>query len=550
MSSQKPNAAGPSSLVRSNLAVASGTAVSRVTGLLRIVVFGIIIGQSALADAYDGANNSPNSIYELFIGGVFAATLVPLFTKIFHNRDTDAATDDDLSAADAIFSVGIVVLALVTLLSVLLASQIFHLFAINVAPGIDASEYRNIGTMLTRIFVVQIFFYGVGALATAALNARRRFFAAAWAPVASNIVVICLLLLVPGVVDGQPTLQSISEQPSLRWLLGLGATGGIATMASILFIALRSANISFHFRPRFRHPAVKQLARLSGWTFGYVVANQIALIVIRNLAEPGSGGPDAYTKAYIFFQLPHGLLAVSLATTFAPELARAVTERNRVFFVDRMSLGIRLIALLTLPFSFLVLVIARPSVGALLQHGNFSALAADNTARALMGFSLGLVGFSVYLFVLRGFYAHEDTRTPFIINCFECVLNIVFAAVLVGRYGVLGLGLAFALAYLVSAVFALAVLEAKVPIFEMRAMLISLVPMLLSAVVAAELAWGIGRIIGSTAGIGALIRVIVCGVVGLAAYGALLALFKVPEVHYLGARFNALRSKQPVHPGE
>jgi putative peptidoglycan lipid II flippase len=550
MSSQKPSAGGPSSLVRSNLAVASGTAVSRVTGLLRIVVFGIIIGQSALADAYDGANNSPNSIYELFIGGVFAATLVPLFTKIFHNRDTDAATEDDLSAADAIFSVGIVVLALVTLLSVVLAPQIFHLFAINVAPGIDATEYRNIGTMLTRIFVVQIFFYGIGALATAALNARRRFFAAAWAPVASNIVVICLLLLVPGVVDGQPTLQAISEQPSLRWLLGLGATGGIATMSAILFMALRNANISFHFRPQFRHPAVKQLARLSGWTFGYVVANQIALIVIRNLAEPGSGGPDAYTKAYIFFQLPHGLLAVSLATTFAPELARAVAERNRVFFAERMSLGIRLIALLTLPFSFLVLVIARPSVGALLQHGNFSALAADNTARALMGFSLGLVGFSVYLFVLRGFYAHEDTRTPFIINCFECVLNIVFAAVLVGRYGVLGLGLAFALAYLISAIFALAVLEAKVPIFEMRAMLISLVPMVLSAVVAAELAWGIGRIIGATAGIGALIRVVVCGVVGLATYGAMLALFKVPEVHYLGARFNALRSKQPVHLGE
>ena len=159
------------------------------------------------------------------------------------------------------------------------------------------------------------------------------------------------------------------------------------------------------------------------WTFGYVVANQISLIFIRNLARPGSGGPDAYTKAYIFFQLPHGLLAVSLATTFAPELTRAVTERNKEKFVERMSLGIRLISLLTLPFSFLVLVTARPTIGALLQHGNFTAGAALNTSRALMGFSIGLVGFSVYLFVLRGFYAHNDTRTPFVINCF-CVMNV------------------------------------------------------------------------------------------------------------------------------
>ena len=73
---------------------------------------------------------------------------------------------------------------------------------------------------------------------------------------------------------------------------------------------------------------------------------------------------------------------------------------------------------------------------------------AANTARALAGFALGLVAFSVYLFTLRGFYAHQDTRTPFVINVVENLLNIVLALVLVGRYGVLGLGLAFAIAYL------------------------------------------------------------------------------------------------------
>ena len=95
-----------------------------------------------------------------------------------------------------------------------------------------------------------------------------------------------------------------------------------------------------------------------------------------------------------------------------------------------------------------MLALARPIIGALLEHGEFSEQAAVNTGRALAGFSIGLVGFSVYLFVLRGFYAHQDTRTPFVINVVENLLNIVFAVLLVGRYGVLGLGLAFALAYL------------------------------------------------------------------------------------------------------
>ena len=528
-------------LVRSNIAVASGTALSRLTGLIRIVVFGIVIGQTALADAYDGANNSPNSIYELFIGGVFSASLVPLFTRIFADQTND--DENSRTASDAVFSVGLVVLAAATAIAVALASPIFHLFALHTSSGVDASEYQRIGTLLTRIFLVQIFFYGVTALMTAALNARRKFFAAAWAPVASNVIIIISLLCVPAVIDGKPTLSSVNDSSALRWLLGLGATGGIAVTAALLIFSFQRENIGFHFRPQFSHPAVKKLARLSTWTFGYVVANQISLIFIRNLARPGSGGPDAYTKAYIFFQLPHGLLAVSLATTFAPELTRAVTERNKERFVERMSLGIRLISLLTLPFSFLVLVTARPTIGALLQHGNFTADAALNTSRALMGFSIGLVGFSVYLFVLRGFYAHNDTRTPFVINCFENVLNIVFALILVRHFGVLGLGLAFALAYLVSAVIALAVLEAKVPEFEMKAMLKSLVPMLISAVVAAEVAWVLGRAVGATSGMLALVRTVLCGTVGLGVYAVLLFVFHVPEVRQLVNRFQKLNSE-------
>jgi putative peptidoglycan lipid II flippase len=195
-----------------------------------------------------------------------------------------------------------------------------------------------------------------------------------------------------------------------------------------------------------------------------------------------------------------------------------------------------MIALLTLPFSFLTLVAARPVIGALLQHGNFSADAALNTARALMGFSLGLVGFSVFLFTLRAFYAHEDTRTPFVLNLFENILNIVLAVIFVRHFGVLGLGLAFAVAYLVSAVLALAVLEMKVREFEMKAMLRSLLPMLLAAVVSAQIAWFVGRALGDTAGIGAFVRSVATYLVGIGGYVALLVVLKVPETRQLVQR--------------
>ncbi len=518
-----------SHLVRSNVVVATGTALSRLTGMLRVIVFGIVVGQTALADAYDGANNSPNSVYELVLGGVLSATLVPLFTRLL--------VDDDEDAIEAVVSTAIVVLTAVTAVAIAAAPLIFRLFALNPSSAVDAGDYRSVGTALARIFLLQIFFYGLTALASAMLNARRRFFAAAWAPVLSNVVIIATLLAIPSIMDGeQPLLDDVLDTPALKWTLALGATAGIATMALVLLPALHRAGFRLRFRPDFSHPAVHRLFRLSGWTFGFVVANQVALIVVKNLAEPGSGGQDAYTKAFTFFQLPHGLLAMSIATTFVPELARAVAARDRPAFVDRMGLGLRLVALLTFPASALFVVLARPTIGALLEHGQFSATAADTTARALAGFAPGLVGFSLYLFALRGFYAHEDTRTPFVVNVGENLLNIALAFALVGRHGVLGLGLAFAIAYLVSAVWAIRVLARKVRAFPLRPVFTSLGRMLLAAVLMAEVVWIVTRHVGGDTGWGAIARLLVGGVLGLGLYAGLLLALRAPELDQLRAR--------------
>ena len=93
------------------------------------------------------------------------------------------------------------------------------------------------------------------------------------------------------------------------------------------------------FRPvlEWQHPAVRKLLVLSGWTIGFVAANQIAVVVIRNLAtQRAKASCRAYVDAFLWFVLPHGLLAVSIATTFQPELARAVIDRDRPEFVRRL----------------------------------------------------------------------------------------------------------------------------------------------------------------------------------------------------------------------
>lgn len=233
-------------------------------------------------------------------------------------------------------------------------------------------------------------------------------------------------------------------------------------MALALVFALRRSGTSLKFKFNRTHDAVRQLLKLSGWAVAYIAANQVTLVVIKNLATPGSGNVDAYSKAYTFFSLPHGLLAVSIATTFVPELARAVAQNNRQEFDRKFFSGLRLTAIATIPASIILVLFAKPIVAQLLQYGNFDASATTNTARALTGLAVGLSGFSIYLFVLRGFYSHGDTRTPFFINLFENALNVVFAIVLVKKYDVLGLGLAFSFAYLISSVIAFIALRRKI----------------------------------------------------------------------------------------
>lgn len=523
-------------MLRSNLVVAAGTALSRITGLLRVAVFVYVIGRTALADVYNIANETPNIVYELLLGGVLSATLVPLFSGF-------AETEDDEST-NVVITVAVTLMTGLTALAVLAAPLVFGIYSITPSGDVDADTLRRVGTLLTRIFMIQILFYGLAGIANAFLNSRRRFFAPAWSPILANLVIVATLLSLPdpGAADWQ--LDDVLTDDRLRWTLGLGATAGIAAMALALVPAV--IRTGHRFRPvwNWRHPSVRSLLTMSGWTLGFVAANQVSLVVIRNLAEPGSGDASAYFYAFTFFVLPHGLLAVSISTTFQPEMARAVARRDRVDLVDRTSLGIRMVALTTLPAGVVLFVLRRPIIGLAFERGVFSADDADTTARALGGFAIGLVGFSVYLFVLRAFYAHRDTRTPFVVNVVENAINIVLAIVLVNRFGVLGLTLAFAFAYLVSAVWVLQILGYKVPGFPVRSVLTSIARMLLAAVLMAEATWIVARAVGGDTGLDALVRIVVASTVGLGVYVASLLALRAPEA--TAVRDLVTRRRTPV----
>jgi putative peptidoglycan lipid II flippase len=440
-------------LLRSSATVAMGTALSRVTGLVRTIVIVYALGTTALAEAYNLANNTPNMLYDLVLGGILAATLVPVVVQTL-----DA---DDTEGINALATVIAVVLGVMTVLAMVAAPLIIAAYSITESSA-DAAREAEVAVPLLVLFLPQMFLYGLTALFSALLNAKRYFAVPAFAPVLNNVVVICLFLALPRLAGGsEPTFDQVADDRGLQLLLGLGTTAGILAMTAVLWPALRYAGIRLRWRFDVRHPAVRQVGRLSAWTFGYVVANQVAFFLVVVLAN-GVDGVTAYATAYIFFQLPYGLWAVSVMTAFTPEMAAAAVADDLERLRARFTYGLRLVLVLMLPAGAALALLAGPLVELVLEYGALDAASADTIAGTLAAFAVGLPFFAAYLYAMRGFYALRDTRTPFWINLFENGLNIVLAVALVGPFGVQGLAASFSAAYVVFSFVALVALQRRI----------------------------------------------------------------------------------------
>jgi putative peptidoglycan lipid II flippase len=531
-----PEPAARSRLLRDNVIVAFGTATSRITGFLRILVLGwaivpVIDGEAdgRLSDAYNLANTTPNIIFELVLGGILSATLVPIFTRSFADRDR--------RSIDAIVGTSLAILAGLTVIATAAAPVIIWVYTA-AREGDDAAEYRSVATKLAFLFLPQIFFYGLMSIASALLNAKRRFFAAAWAPVLVNVIVIAGLVIARSSVPGVPSLDDAHDDNRLVLLLGLGATLGVVTMALTMLPAMRHAGIHLHPKVDVNHPAVREVIRLSGWTVGYVVANQVALAIVTVLAQRDEGGLTAYTTMFIFFQLPHGLLAVTVMTTFTPDLSAAAGAEQWRRFRVTMRLGVRVIVALLLPAATAYAVLAGPATH---LSGRFADLA--DAEPVLRAFGVGLVGFSTYLFVLRGFYAQKDTRTPFRLNVVQNGLNIVLAFAFIGPWGVPGLAWAYSVSYLVAAVVSWRALGRVVQGGLRTDLLVPVIGRALVAAVAMGITCWLARdLAGSESGWGAIVRLFVAG--GL---GALVYLATLIGLGGMNPRRSAVPGR-PLHP--
>ncbi len=443
------------SLLGASAVPAVGTMLSRVSGLVRVAALTAALGLTSLADVYNLANTSPNIIYELVIGGVLSSTLVPLFIQA-HQDQRNGRGDDSESV---MVTVGFVAITLLTVVAVLLAPLINRLFALPL-HGAELKHQLDVGDDFLILLFPQVFFYGITTMATAMLHSRRRFAAPAFAPVLTNVVISIAALVVYWVLKP----ESGKSEMNTVYLLGIGTTAGVAAMAVALLPAIKRADVNLRWDFRPRHPAVKSIMKLSGWTIGFAVANQVALLLVLAYARgAGVGAVSAYQYAFIFFQLPYGLIAVSLMTAVLPELSTYAAIGDDAGFAAKFREGLSLMLTFMIPAAGAYLLFGRAVIALLLQRGEFDAAATTQTLAMLNGFSVGLPAFAVFLYCVRAFYARRNTRTPFYLNLAENSANVILMFPLVALMGESGLAAAYSVAYWFAAVVAIIVLGRVVP---------------------------------------------------------------------------------------
>ncbi|GAA1889652.1 hypothetical protein GCM10009837_09610 [Streptomyces durmitorensis] len=436
-------------LVRSSLLMAVGTVVSRATGLIRQVLQAAALGTGLLASTYNTANTVPTSLYTLLIGGALNAVLVP---QLVRARATQP--DGGRAYEQRLVTLVVCVLGVGTALAVWAAPQIVGLYMRDTPERHEAFELT---VTFARFLLPQIFFYGLFSIYGQVLNAREKFGAMMWTPVLNNVVLVGMfaayltLMTVPDQVEDITTAQ-------VR-LLGLGTTAGIALQALALVPYARAAG--FRFRPRFdwRGTGLGTSVHAAKWTLLFVLANQVALTVVTNYANaadqelPQAGaGYSAYTYAQTIWLLPQSIVTVSLVTALLPRMSRAVAEGRLQDLRADLSRALRISGVIIVPAAFLFLAQGPQIASLLFAHGAADAASARPLGYMLQAFGLGLIPFSAQYLLLRGFYAQQDTRTPFFVAAWIAGVNIALATachvLLPARWAVVGMAGAYTLSYL------------------------------------------------------------------------------------------------------
>ena len=542
------------SVLRSSVLMGTGTIASRIGGVVRGIALASALGAGTLADTFSLGNTLPNVVYILIVGGALNAVFIPELVR--HMKDDG---DDGQGYADRLITLVGAALLAVSIGAVLLAPWIVQLYA----PQFSQNDH-DLATAFARFCLPQIFFYGVYTMLSQVLNARGHFGAPTFAPLLNNLIAIATFLLFIAVA-GQARISATTLPPSQIALLGIGTTLGVAAQALVLVPVLVRAR--YVWRPNFqwRGAGLSTAGGLAFWTIALVLVNQLAYIVIVRLAttanvlaaENGTtaGGLTSYTNAHLIFILPHSVITVSVVAALLPRMSRAAHAQDHAGLAADLGGGMRTVSALIVPAAVALMVLGTQAGIVLFGWGATLQQEAALTGSVAAVLALGLLPFTLYYIVLRGWYALELTRTAFWVTV---VLNALYLALAWplfqwavrsdhGSLALIALAAGYVGSYWITLVLGWTVLSRRIGGLQTAQTLRALVRMGLAGLgtfaVMRLLQWVVSGWLTEHGRLSALLDIVLVGSIGLVVYLALARLMRITEVTEMVA---LLRRRLPV----
>ncbi|MDK0520806.1 murein biosynthesis integral membrane protein MurJ [Streptomyces sp. ML-6] len=441
-----------SGLLKSSALMAAGTLVSRLTGFVRSLVITAALGAALLGDSFTIAYTLPTMIYILTVGGGLNSVFVPQLVRSMKDDE-----DGGEAYANRLLTLVMVALGVIVAIAVFAAPWLIHMMSPTIAQDAAAN---SVAVTFARYCLPTIFFMGVHVVMGQILNARGKFGAMMWTPVLNNIVMIFtfgMFIWVYGTsAESRMGVETIPAE-GVR-LLGIGTLLGLVVQALAMIPYLREAG--FRFRPRFdwKGHGLGKTVKLAKWTVLFVLANQAGVIVVTQLATSAGklSGKDGagflgYSNAQLIWGMPQAIITVSVMAALLPRISRAAHDNDPGAVRDDISQGLRNSAVAIVPVAFMFLALGLPMCT--LLYSSAGTEAARSMGYILMAFGLGLIPYSVQYVVLRGFYAYEDTRTPFYNTVIVAAVNAAASALcyvmLPAEWAVVGMAASYGLAYAV-----------------------------------------------------------------------------------------------------
>ena len=414
-------------LLKSLAAVSSMTMVSRVLGFVRDAIIARVFGAGMATDAFFVAFKLPNLLRRVFAEGAFSQAFVPILAEYKSRQDIE----DTRLFVSYISGLLTLVLALITGLGMLAAPWIIMV----TAPGFtdDADKFALTSSLL-RITFPYILLISTASLVGAVLNTWNRFSVPAFAPTLLNISMILFALFAAPHFD-PPIL-------ALAWAVTLG---GILQLAYQLPY-LKKIGMLVLPRINFKDSGSLRVVRQMGPAILGVSVSQISLIINTIFASfLASGSVSWMYYADRLMEFPAGVLGVALGTILLPSLAKTYSSGDHEGYNRLMDWGLRLCFLLALPCSVALGILAQPLVVSLFQYGSFSAFDALMTQRALVAYSIGLLGLIAVKVLAPGFYSRQNIKTPVKIAIVTIIITQLMNLAFIGPLKHAGLSLSIGL---------------------------------------------------------------------------------------------------------